>query len=419
MLETRKLRVFLCYASEDKHQVFEIYRRLACEVWIEPWLKDENLLPGQNLEFETQNAISSADVIVFCMSSNSVEKEGPLQKELRVASDVAREKPEGIIFLIPVCLDKCKIPNPLLKFQQLDYSEFRAYERLKKSLLVRAQQLNLWNENRSDYSHFIKIDLSPVSKIPYVYWIAKYPVTNSQYERFLYSSDFANELYWRDFLRYDECFEYLGHTGDVALRFLKDLKPSLGTEGIEPKYWRDIRLGEVNRNNPVVGISWYEANAYSRWLSAHWYELDESRENIGLKPHLIRLPLECEWVMAAGGEEDPNRYPWDMGNETTRDINRIKLCANVKENAVEHTSQVNKYSQGASPYGVMDMAGNVWEWQANYWNWKEKDFIALRGGCWDSFRWSARVSSRYFLRMDSRDENKIAGFRLVLIQEKE
>ncbi len=89
MPETRKLRVFLCHASQDKPVVRELYRRLNNEGWIDPWLDEEKLLPGQDWDMEIERAVENSDDVIVCLSSNSVSKEGYIQKELRKILDVA------------------------------------------------------------------------------------------------------------------------------------------------------------------------------------------------------------------------------------------------------------------------------------------------------------------------------------------
>src|SRR5512147_1744448 len=121
---TRKLRVFLCHASQDKPAVRELYKRLAVESWIEPWLDEENLLPGQDFDLEIYRATRDADAIIICLSKVSVVKEGYLNKEIRRALDIADEKPEGTIYVIPLRLDDCKPSFERLK--QLHWVDYFA-----------------------------------------------------------------------------------------------------------------------------------------------------------------------------------------------------------------------------------------------------------------------------------------------------
>ena len=158
----RKLRVFLCHASQDEPVVRELYQRLLAEGWIEPWLDEEKLLPGQDWDMEIKIAVESADVVIVCISNSSVEKEGYIQKELRFALDIALEKPERTIFIIPLRLDNCNVPGSLKKYQYQDYSPNtkmdKAYLRLQKSLEARANKIGLpIKELREQYLRDLKI----------------------------------------------------------------------------------------------------------------------------------------------------------------------------------------------------------------------------------------------------------------------
>ena len=144
MVASRKLRVFLCHASQDKPIVREIYQRLRAEDWINPWLDEEKLLPGQDWDMEIEKAVEAADVVLVFLSSTSVSKEGYIQRELRFALDIALEKPDGTIFMVPLRLDDCELPRRLRAWQFLDYfpADRRdwAYQRLLKSLKLRGDQ---------------------------------------------------------------------------------------------------------------------------------------------------------------------------------------------------------------------------------------------------------------------------------------
>ncbi len=141
MPETKRpLKVFLCHASEDKRNVRAIYRRLI-DGKIDAWLDEEKLLPGQDFDFEIRKAIRASDVIVVVLSEKSVAKEGYVQKEIRRALDVAEEKPDGTIFVIPARLDGCDVPERLKHWQWVNLYESGSYEKLIKALENRAEQI--------------------------------------------------------------------------------------------------------------------------------------------------------------------------------------------------------------------------------------------------------------------------------------
>lgn len=143
MSTPRRLQVFLCHASQDKKKVRELNRRLLAQPWIDPWLDEEKLLPGQEWDLEIQKAIRAADIIIVCLSKESVSKEGYVQKEFRRALSYAEEKPEGTTFIIPLRLDDCETPSKFQQWQWVDYSAENAWEKLLQSLRLRAGKLGI------------------------------------------------------------------------------------------------------------------------------------------------------------------------------------------------------------------------------------------------------------------------------------
>ena len=257
------------------------------------------------------------------------------------------------------------------------------------------------------------IEIGPDACVPHPFWIAKYPVTNGQYERFLEAPDFAAEGYWRGFLKFDENCQQMGQWGDEGWIWLQETQKNsqLSPDGkrVLPKYWGDIKFGIAMRKNPVVGVTWFEASAYCQWLRTHWAELPEGRANPELC--LVRLPLETEWVSAAGGDDPAKRFPWDAPGKVTTVLEEIVRRANVF-GGDGHTTPVDAYPDGASPYGVMDMAGNAWEWQVNYFN-EAHNFLALRGGSWLNGETYARLPDR---DLDLPDGGwALDGFRVVAL----
>lgn len=139
----RPLKVFLSYASQDKTHVRELSRRLVGEGWIDTWQDEKNLLPGQDWRVKIEEAVEEADVVIIVLSQHSVSKEGHVQKELRYAREIALEKPEDAIFLIPLRLDECEVPRGLRFYQWVDYfGEIKdsSYKALINSLKLRYEQ---------------------------------------------------------------------------------------------------------------------------------------------------------------------------------------------------------------------------------------------------------------------------------------
>ena len=138
--EKRALKVFLCHASGDKPRVRDLYKRLIHE-GIDTWLDQERLLPGQDWRVEIPRAVKEADVVVVCLSNKSITKEGYIQTEIKFALDVAEEKPDGTIFLIPARIEDCPVPEKLSRWQWVDLFEENGYARLLASLQLRAAKV--------------------------------------------------------------------------------------------------------------------------------------------------------------------------------------------------------------------------------------------------------------------------------------
>ena len=147
--------------------------------------------------------------------------------------------------------------------------------------------------------------------------IAKYPITNAQYAKFIDAGGYAARRWWTD--------------AGWRLREEKDWT--------EPRYWDSSDFNGTDQ--PVVGVSWYEAVAFCLWLS----------EATGQQ---VMLPTEQQWQRAAQGD-DGRTYPWGNAWDATR--------CNTHESDIGKTTPVQQYEgRGDSPFGVVDMAGNVWEW---------------------------------------------------------
>ena len=298
---------------------------------------------------------------------------------------------------------------PVSHYKQVESVLFESATNLVVSSVLRAAAADTLDElgyNIPDLHTFLPIADSPTPNLH----MAKYLVTNAQYERFLNSENFNNKALWCDFPKFDENSKDMNETwGEEGWKWLQESLKDEEEKMLYPRYWRDPRLGVSRRNAPVVGISWYEASAYCKWLFENWDDLEEGKQGLS-KPKSVRLPLETEWTFAAGGEDPKERYAWDKKGSVTKK-EEISRFANTDESGINRTSPVWMYPQSESPHHILDMSGNAWEWQANYLN-KDHDYLSLRGGSWGSDGGVARVSLRYFYRPNLR--YLIIGFRLVV-----
>jgi hypothetical protein len=131
-MSSRKLKVFLCYSHKDFAQVYSLFRKLSSSGF-DTWLDKVSLLPGQDWELEITKAVRSADIFIACLTQEFVSKSGFSQKEIRLAWDVAQEQPEGTIFIIPLRLEECEIPDRLKRWHWCNLFEQTGYEQLIKS----------------------------------------------------------------------------------------------------------------------------------------------------------------------------------------------------------------------------------------------------------------------------------------------
>jgi formylglycine-generating enzyme required for sulfatase activity len=212
-------------------------------------------------------------------------------------------------------------------------------------VLVPAGEFWMGSDNRGDESPRHRVYLDG-------FYIDKVPVTNALYERFMRA-----------------------------------------TSRQQPWYWTDRKFNGPTQ--PVVGVSWHDADAYCRWAGK-------------------RLLTEAEWEKAARGT-DGREYPWGDQWDPSR--------ANSLESKLDRTTTVGSYPSGASPYGALDMAGNVWQWVAD---WYDKDYYqrsparnptgpesgqprVLRGGSWGYNPVDLRSAYRFYVTPGNR--NLLIGFR--------
>jgi formylglycine-generating enzyme required for sulfatase activity len=212
------------------------------------------------------------------------------------------------------------------------------------------------------------------------FWIDRTEVTNAQYRKFVEAGGYNQKQYWTE-----AGWAWKGQNNAT-----------------QPTCWGDGNLNQAAQ--PVVCVSWYEAYAYARWAGG-------------------RLPTEAEWEKAARGPStgsgDVRIYPW--GNAAP-DCNRLNYWGK-DGGCVGRPAPVGSYANGVSPYGALDLAGNVWEWVSSRYgsypyrsddgreDQSSTDVRVLRGGSWLNEARSVRSALRG--RNDPGTRNYNIGFRVA------
>ena len=515
------LRVFLCHASSDKAKARELYAQL--KAWgAEPWLDEENLIAGQDWRSEIRQAVQRSDVVLVCLSQQSVNHEGFIKEEIGYALNQADRQVEGAIFVVPLRLEECDVPDRLARYHWVNWFEPDGVEKLHKAMNLRMQEVRLlsaWSEivqksvpattpltknfifgkrrvsRRAllaavgvggvaglgaavwavSQSNAPVVPATPTSKpiaatatqttqpteaaptaelatsTPVVQPISLPPTLSLtspvemdfvlvQAGFFLMGSDKTKD----DKAQLNEMKQFMmplpdfyigrtevtnsqfrafvnatGHTTEAEEPGAKGYaySPTNGWNSVEGADWRHPNGPDSNidqkAEHPVVQVNWYDAMQFCDWLKRV-----DGRNFV--------LPSEAEWEKAARGTGG-YIYPW--GN---------KPLANDYLNfnfSVGDTTAVGRYSlTGASPYGCVDMAGNVWEWTRSIWG-KYRDKVdykypydkndgredlvrgdvvrVLRGGSWGDDHGYARAAYRN--NSPAKDALGHVGFRVALV----
>jgi len=221
---------------------------------------------------------------------------------------------------------------------------------------LKAQDAESWDDEKPQHAVFV-----------FEFTIGKYPITNAEYRLFWEAKGYENKDYWSD-----DGWRWRAGKLDADLSIYseetrKNVAGWLAGRPVEkrhqPFFWDDPKWNAPNL--PVVGVTWYEAEAYCKWLRA-------------MTGERYRLPTEAEWEKAArytplslggrGAGGEGRLWPW--GDEW--DPNKC----NSEESKFGETTSAGMYPDGTYPDGPLDMVGNVWEWCADWW---QADVYTQRG----------------------------------------
>jgi formylglycine-generating enzyme required for sulfatase activity len=244
-------------------------------------------------------------------------------------------------------------------------------------------------------------------------WMGKYPVTNAQFARFIEAGGYDNPDFWSQTGWAWRTGRYDSQAPADVQEWLKKYRPT--EKRAQPYFW------EMRPWNsplcPVVGVSWFEAEAYAGWLTTC---LNSGEKKLPSGKLVARLPTEMEWQAAMGSGDD---YPWGntfdptclncadswAGRELSEKAWNEWNGSNEESRQEASTTAVTTYPHGVSPAGVWDGSGNIWEWTGQI---EADGWVALRGGSWYFAGTDARVSSRTHGHPVTFDTT--LGFRVVV-----
>jgi formylglycine-generating enzyme required for sulfatase activity len=431
-----------------------LYARLKAD-GVDAWLDKENIIPGQDWEFEIRKAVRESDIVVVCLSRQFSQK-GYRQNEVRIALDEANLQPEGEIFIIPARLEECNYLESLKRFHGVDLFEERGYEYLMRALRLRAEKIGAvlqskkgwlggltsptkkpqtqkpkpvvkpqptpkaeapkpvvaqkpprkWNTRMIAAIAGLVIIFAAIFGLPWNQWLSTAPdiatvtpintVTFSSPQptltkvsststytpvlptktktptftatvaalpeefiddkgitmrlvpagEFSMGSDYVTESPIHQV--YLDAF-YMD-TYEVTNALYKACVDAGGCTSPKRKYssTRSNYYGSLEFDNyPVIYVDWYQSAAYCEWRGAS-------------------LPTEAQWEKAARGT-DKRTYPWGEGIDCDK-ANYYDYVSSKSAYCVGDTTPVGSYEKGISPYGIYDLAGNVWEWTSDWYS---------------------------------------------------
>ena len=404
-------RIFLCHASEDKAQVREVYHRLRALDGFEPWLDEEDLLPGQNWSREIPRALQVSDFVLVFFSRLSVAKRGYVQREMKLALDALQELPEGTIHTIAVRLDACEIPTSFRDYHYANLFEPTGFDRIVRAIraelakrpgaapppslpdpLPRTSQ-----PKRKTPPRATRPPCDTVSPTPSIVPDADTTTwTNSIGMEFVLISAGTFLMGSPDTDAEADANEKPAHHVTISQPFY------LGKYPVTQAQWEAVMGNNPSEfrghpNAPVDSVSWNDVHAFLHTLNEQ-----ERRGD-------YRLPTEAQWEYACRAGTEPPRYHPD-----------VNAIAWYDANSNGQPQPVGQKVPNAG--GLYDMLGNVWEWCHDEQRTYTADAVVdpmgptaagalrvIRGGSWSYSAQYVRAASRDALRPGYR--HVVLGFR--------
>jgi formylglycine-generating enzyme required for sulfatase activity len=465
-----EVQIFISYAREDQKPIEALYQKLVAAGY-QPWLDREHILPGQRWEPVIKQALRRSDFVLVCLSATSINKRGFLQKEIKQALEHAQEKLEDDVWMIPVRLDDCDVPDALSHIQWVDLFEADGFDDLLRALAfqlnkagktlptpqARPQPSTQPSGQASGQPKLAPSPVAPASRPAdgslFDFVTVKVDDRGKVIERatrqarrsiedlgagvtiemveipggefWMGSSQAEAQAAFADRHRYNEDAKLEWYTDEVPRHRVNVSPFFMGRHPVTQAQWYEV-MGELpeiedkfrDDDHPVVNVSWEEAVEFCKELAR--------RTN-----RQYRLPTEAEWEYACRAGTNT---PFAFGPTLTPEIANYRWSHpygnGPKKEPLQKTLPVGSLGI-ANAFGLCDMHGNVWEWCSDWYSgsyyeecYKQGMVVdpkgpatgsgrVNRGGGWNGDAVICRSAFRYRVAPGFRIDD--LGFRLVRV----
>jgi formylglycine-generating enzyme required for sulfatase activity len=467
-MKKSEIQIFLAHASEDKPAVLALHERLK-QAGYKPWLDKKDLIPGQNWRSVIPKAIADSQLFIACLSQRSIAKQGFVQREFKMALNQYADRPPNSIYLIPLRLDECDIPDlrqeeyglNLRDLHWLDYWEEDGFEQLERAItyqfklepeepkkpVIVTPPLSVFNfeivgvnakgeqiKKESKQSQYFREDLGNDITLEMVAIPGgTFTMGSPANEKYSFDDERPQHevnvppFFMGKYPITQAQWQAIASRTDLKVK--KDLdpdpshfkdppKPPLKRGASDsPPFEGGARGGSPTRwDRPVEQVNWYDAIEFCARLSK-------------LTVREYRLPSEAEWEYACRAG---TTTPFYFGETITGELanyNASNTYADEPNGEYRNeTTPVGQFPPNA--FGLYDMHGNVREWCADTWHdnydgaptdgsvWIENgndNRSPLRGGSWGYNPTYCRSAIRYdyYFRRVNRINNY--GFRVACV----